>query len=153
MIVGVGVDVVDVARVRRMVERWGDRTLRRFLTPQERRYVSRQVHPAEHLAARIAAKEAVVKAFGDSCAGRLTWRTIEVARNTRGRPDIRLLGAARGLLAASAVGHRSLHVSLTHTHTHAAANVILVADEMPEGSSRRGSGRIAQKRRVHGSPS
>lgn len=128
MIIGVGVDIVEVARVARMVTRWGSRLERHLLTAAEWRYVRRQGRPAEHAAARIAAKEAVFKAFGDSRDGRLTWQTIEVARDDHGRPQIRLLDRARMLWSPRRGVRRALHVSLTHTHTHAVANAVLVEE-------------------------
>jgi holo-[acyl-carrier protein] synthase len=128
MIVGVGVDIVEVARVTRMLARWSRGAERHLLTPAEWRYVRRQGRPAEHAAARIAAKEAVFKAFGDSRDGRLTWQTIEVVRGGNGRPSVRLLGRAQALLVPRQGVRRTMHVSLTHTHAYAVANALLVEE-------------------------
>ncbi|MDR7556020.1 MAG: holo-ACP synthase [Armatimonadota bacterium] len=123
MIVGVGVDVVEVARIQRAIARWGDGFVRRIYTARE---VERAAAPAvlgPRLAARFAAKEAVMKALG--CGWReLTWREIEITHDPQGRPVVRLHGAAQRIAAARGVVE--VHVALSHTREHAIANAVAV---------------------------
>ena len=123
---GIGVDLVDVARVERMLDRFGERVLRRLLTPAERTYCVERAHQAPHVAARIAAKEAAFKALArDADARRIGWTELEVVRDDDGRPGMRLHGRAHA--AAARHGVRKVHVSITHERAHAAACVILEA--------------------------
>jgi holo-[acyl-carrier protein] synthase len=123
---GVGIDLVDVARVGRMLDQYGERVLGRLLTPTERSYCVDQAHPAQHVAARIAAKEAAFKALARDEEGlRIGWTELEVVRDADGRPGLRLYGRAGR--AAERLGVESIHVSITHERAHAAAFVILEA--------------------------
>lgn len=122
--VGVGVDLVEVARVRRMLVEKGTHVFDRLLTPAEARYCRSRPDPAEHVAVRLAAKEAVYKALQTSPAARgVGWREIEVVRAAGGRPDVRLAGLAARCAAELAV--RRVLVSLTHTHEAAVAVAVL----------------------------
>ena len=120
-LIGIGIDLVDIARVERMLARHGDRVLRRFLTERERAYVADKARPAMHIAARIAAKEAAYKAL-QSLAGMraVGWQDLEVSRQDDGRPYLKLHG-----LAATVPPGLSLLLSLTHTHGVAGAVAIL----------------------------
>jgi holo-[acyl-carrier protein] synthase len=122
MILGHGVDLAEVQRVRRSVERFGDRFLERVFTPAELAYAGDGPRRDEHLAARFAAKEAVLKALGMGWAQGVGWTDIEVAREASGRPVLVLHGKAREV--AVALGVRRWHVSLTHTGTMAMASVL-----------------------------
>lgn len=126
-VIGLGIDLVEVKEAERLLDRWGDRLLNRVLTDSERAYVLRFDDPAKHLAVRIAAKEAVYKAFQTvpNAAG-IRWRHIEVIRAGDGRPLIRLHGHAAEL-AATAGGLR-VSVSLSHSERTAGA-VALIEQE------------------------
>jgi holo-[acyl-carrier protein] synthase len=119
MIVGVGVDIVDVKRIRAALEspRTGERFRARVFTPEEVAYCSQRRSGHESFAARFAAKEAVMKALGHAYG----WREIEVTR-TDGPPGIRLHGRARE--QAAALGIRRISLSLSHTGALAIAHVI-----------------------------
>jgi holo-[acyl-carrier protein] synthase len=119
MILGVGIDIIEVARIRAAVERLGERFLERILTPGERGYCGTFANPAPHWAARFAAKEAVSKAFGTGIGTRLSWQDIEVARHASGQPYVILHPQGRRLLES--VGADRLHLSLSHTQQYAAA--------------------------------
>lgn len=122
-VVGVGIDVVDVARARAMLERQGDRLLARTLTAEERAYVLGAGAPAEALAARLAAKEAGYKALQALPGARgVSWQDLEVVRDGNGRPSLALHGLAARLVAEA--GPLAFHLSLTHSHTTAAAVVV-----------------------------
>ena len=122
-VLGVGIDLVEVSDAVRLLDRWGDRLLKRILTDQERGYLDRLALPAKHLAVRIAAKEAVYKALQSVPGAReVGWREIEVERSESGRPSIRLYGSAAR--AAEAGGVVRISLSLTHTeHTSAAVAI------------------------------
>ncbi len=122
-LIGVGIDLVDIARVERMIARHGDRVLSRFLTPNERLYVIGKHRPAMHIAARIAAKEAAYKAFQVLPGARaVSWRDLEVERETEGRPVLTLLGLARTL----ADRHGPLRVALSLSHSDATAGAVAI---------------------------
>jgi len=123
MILGTGIDIVDVARVAGSLERFGDRFLARILVPEEIAYCRSHRNPGPHIAARFAAKEAVSKAFGTGIGSALGWQDIEIRRRESGEPYVRLHGKGLDLLALR--GGRRLHVSLSHTATHAAAMAVL----------------------------
>lgn len=124
-VIGVGIDLVSVPRVQRLLERHGDRVLERLLTEAERAYCLTKVHPAQNVAARVAAKEAAFKALAlDQDALRIGWTELEVERDADGRPRLTLHG--RAAAAASRLGVTSSSLSLTHEREHAAAIVILL---------------------------
>ncbi len=128
MILGVGIDLVEVARIRQGVAREGDGFLDEFLTSGEIARCRARRDPFPSYAARFAAKEALGKALGTGVQGTMSWHDLEVCAGERGAPFLRLTGNAEA--AAAARGVESIHVSLTHDGAHAAAVVVL------EGSSR-----------------
>ena len=122
--VGIGLDIVEIPRVERLIADKGEAVFAKLLTADERAYVTSQPLPAQHLAARIAAKEAVYKALQalpDSRA--VGWQDIEVVRAREGFPSIRLLGLAVSL--AETVGGLTIHLSLSHTETTAGAVALI----------------------------
>ena len=125
-VVGVGVDLVEVARVRRMLAEKGAHVFDRLLTTGEATYCRSKPDPAESVAVRLAAKEAVYKALQGSAAARgIGWRDIEVVRAEDGRPDVALVGLAAQ--RAAALGVHRVMVSLSHTHEAAVAVAVLEA--------------------------
>ncbi len=124
MIGGVGIDLVEIARVERMLADKGDRVLARLFTEGEVAYAFGRARPAMHLAARLAAKEAAFKALAGSDEARLIgWREIEVVPREGHSPELRFLGRAEERMKELEI--RSVWVSLTHTDTTAAAVVVL----------------------------
>jgi holo-[acyl-carrier protein] synthase len=122
---GVGVDLVEVARVSKIIADKGARVFERLLTPAERAYCESRPDPATHVAVRLAAKEAVYKALQGSEAARgIGWREIEVTRASDGRPDVALTGSAAA--RAEALGVQRVLLSLSHTHQAAVAMAVLV---------------------------
>lgn len=134
MIVGVGVDLVEIARIRRAMARWHDRFLQRVFTEEELAYALRRRDPAEHLAARFAAKEATLKALGTGLTMGVRWREMEVRRARGERPTLQLSGRT-GALGASR-GVRALHLSLTHDGEYALAQVLAEGDPVAPGDPR-----------------
>ncbi|HET7585797.1 MAG TPA: holo-ACP synthase [Gemmatimonadaceae bacterium] len=124
MIAGMGMDVVDIARARRLLEHHGERALVRLFTPAEAAYARERTEPYQHLAARLAAKEAAFKALsGSEDARAIGWREIEVISSLHRAPTLRLHGRAAARAAELCV--RRIWVTLTHSHTTAAAVVVL----------------------------
>lgn len=118
-----GLDMVEVSRVADLLAEHGERFLARCFTSGERAYAEGQPRRrAEHLAARFAAKEAVLKALGTGLSGGIAWTEIEVTRDGSGAPGLRLTGVAAA--RARSLGVRSWAVSLTHTAALAAASVV-----------------------------
>jgi len=126
-VIGVGIDLVELDRVRQLLARRHDQAMERFLTEHEREYVASRPDPVPHMAARLAAKEAVYKALQalPDCRG-VGWREIQVWRAETGKPSVTLSGLAAA--AAETHGPLRIHLSLTHTHGSAAAVAILERD-------------------------
>jgi holo-[acyl-carrier protein] synthase len=123
MIVGTGVDIVEVERVGAALERFGPRFLKRIFTAAEIRYCDSKKNRVERYAARFAAKEAAFKALGTGWNLGVAWREVEVGHAAGGRPTLSFTGAAAKHAARLGAKHAAL--SLSHTRTQAVAQVIL----------------------------
>ena len=123
MTLGIGIDIIEVARIAASYEKFGERFVNRILLPDEIAYCRSHKNPAPFLAARFAAKEAVSKAFGTGIGAHLGWRDIEIRRRESGEPFVVLHGKGPDLFAAR--GAKQLLVSLSHTQTYAAATAVL----------------------------
>lgn len=123
MILGTGIDIIEVARIKASYERFGERFLNRILRPGEIAYCLSFKSPAPFLAARFAAKEAISKAFGTGIGKHLGWQDLEVGRKESGEPFAILHGNGRKLLEQRSA--RIVHLSLSHTDNYAAAVAIL----------------------------
>jgi holo-[acyl-carrier protein] synthase len=128
-----GIDLIEIARIERAVSRWGQRFLRRVFTPAELALYHQR---APSLAARWAAKEAAAKLLGVGLRGlgaasrpegALAWTDIEILADAQGRPTLTLRG--RAAERASALGLRAIALSLSHTHEHAIASVVALAED------------------------
>jgi holo-[acyl-carrier protein] synthase len=128
MIVGIGIDLAEVARIQRVFEKFGERFVERVLLPEEASYCLSHRRPAPFLAGRFAAKEAVSKALGTGIGERLGWHDIEVRRKESGEPYVILHGKGELLLAEKKAN--VVHLSITHTEVSAAAFVIL--EQLPK---------------------
>src|SRR5213080_4413529 len=123
MILGIGIDIIEVGRIQASYERFGERFLNRILHPDEISYCLSHKAPAPFQAARFAAKEAISKAFGTGIGAQLGWQDMEVRRKESGEPFVILHEAGQRLLHAR--GARAVLISLSHTQAHAAAVAIL----------------------------
>jgi holo-[acyl-carrier protein] synthase len=123
MILGTGVDIAEVARIRESIERFGDRFLRRIFTDGEIGYCERKATRYESYAARFAAKEAGMKALGTGWSRGVRWRDIEVVRAKGQRPTLQFHGEAA--VIAARLGTKNIALSITHTAEEALAHVIL----------------------------
>jgi holo-[acyl-carrier protein] synthase len=123
MILGTGVDLAEVPRIRASMERFGARFVARIYTPAEIAYVERKANKYERYAARFAAKEAGMKAIGTGWRHGVTWQDFEVINLPSGRPTLRFSGVAAQV--AAKLGVRTISLSLTHTSELGMAHVIL----------------------------
>jgi holo-[acyl-carrier protein] synthase len=123
MIVGTGIDIAEVPRIRQSIERFGQRFLQRIYTAGEMRYCDSKANRVERYAARFAAKEAAMKALGTGWNHGVRWRDCEVVRMPGGRPSMKFHGKA-GEFAAK-LGVKNTALSISHTEEQAIAQVIL----------------------------
>lgn len=120
MILGIGLDLENIDRIAAATERWGERFTRRVFTEGERAFARARANGARHLAARFAAKEAILKAL--KVPPGLSWQDMEITGGGKQAPEIVLSGRAKE--AADEMGVARLHLTLTHTRDTAAAVVI-----------------------------
>ncbi len=123
MIVGTGVDLCEVHRIRAAIERHGRRIIERVYTEREIAYAESKANKFERYAARFAAKEAGMKALGTGWRGGIAWRDFEVTNLKSGRPTLAFHGKAAEI--AEKMGVRNIALSMTHTSVQAMAQVIL----------------------------
>jgi len=123
MILGIGIDIIEVARVQASHERFGERFLNRLLLADEIAYCLSHKNPAPFLAARFAAKEAISKAFGTGIGASLGWQDMEIRRKDSGEPFVILHGKGKKLFKSRRV--KNLLISLSHTANYAAATAVL----------------------------
>jgi holo-[acyl-carrier protein] synthase len=126
-VLGIGVDLVENARIEHSLERFGDRFLQRVFTTGEIEYSQSMKYPARHLAARFAAKEAVSKAFGTGIGKSMGWKDIDVRRKESGEPYVVLEGGAKKLAEGRNVSKVS--ITLSHTEHHAMAMIVVEASD------------------------
>lgn len=120
MIQGIGVDVVDVQRMKTALDAWGPALIKKMFTETEIAYCKSRKHPHEHFAARFAAKEAVSKAMETGWSGKFRWKDVEVVNEPSGAPKVILYEYVAGQLAQSRV-----HLSLSHTENTVVAFVVI----------------------------
>jgi len=123
MIIGSGIDMVEIRRIQHAIDRYGQRFLDRVFTADEQAYCKRKRNSAESFAARFASKEAGAKALGTGISFGVSWLEIEVVREPSGRPSLRFYGRAAQI--ASGMGFARAALSITHTAALATASVIL----------------------------
>lgn len=124
VLLGLGADLIEVARIRSVVLRHGDRFIERILTDEERAYCAGMAHPHKHIAARFAAKEAVSKCFSTGIGSELGWKSISVYHGARHEPLVRLDERGQALLAH--VGGTRVLLTLSHTENYAMAVAAIV---------------------------
>jgi holo-[acyl-carrier protein] synthase len=124
-VIGIGVDLVECARIQHSIDRFGDRFLHRVFTDGEIEYSMSMKFPARHLAARFAGKEAVSKAFGTGIGKAMGWRDIDVRKKSSGEPYLVFGGGAEKLAKERKV--TGAWITLSHTEHHAMAMIVLEA--------------------------
>jgi holo-[acyl-carrier protein] synthase len=125
-IVGIGFDIVETARIKQALEKFGDRFLKRIFLPAEVAYCQSMKFPELHLAARFAAKEALSKAFGTGIGKTIGWRDLEIVKRMSGEPEVVLHDGAERL--AIKLGIKQVLVSLSHTKNYGAANALVTVE-------------------------
>ena len=125
MIVGIGIDLVETARIRDIFQRHGSRLLNRILTEAEQAYVLRHADPTQRIAGRWVAKEAALKALGTGLSQGIRWRDLEILPDEHGKPILTLSGEA--LKVASRLKATVIHITITHVDSMAMGQVILEA--------------------------
>ena len=123
MVIGIGTDLIEIARIEQSIARFGDRFLERVFTPAEMLYCRRKKNAAESFAARFAAKEAGAKALGTGISHGISWLELEVLREPSGKPTLALTG--RAAARAQSLGITRISLSLTHSRTTALAIVLM----------------------------
>jgi holo-[acyl-carrier protein] synthase len=123
MIFGVGIDLVNIPRMETVLQRWGDRFVKRVFTKQEAEICYQRAHPASSFALRFAAKEAFSKALGLGMREGIWWRDIEVFHLTGGRPTLKLWGKSSEICREKGIAR--LHLSLSDEGSYGVAVVIL----------------------------
>ena len=118
----VGIDLIEIDRVRRALDRHGDGFRERCFTPAEREYCESKPNPAQHYAGRFAAKEAILKLLGTGWRGKIAWTDIEVTNNSAGRPEVTLSGEVKAI--ADRMGIKHISISITHTANFAIASAV-----------------------------
>ena len=119
----VGIDLVDIPRIKQAIERYGERFIGRVFTPWEIQYCLSKINPELSFAGRFAVKEAVFKAIGTGFAEGVKWTSVEIVNDRKGHPEVRLGQAIR-----KHIGSKKIIVSLSHTREYAVASAIMVSD-------------------------
>ncbi|MBK1877884.1 holo-ACP synthase [Pelagicoccus mobilis] len=123
-VLGIGVDIVSVSRIRDLIERQGERFIERVYTDTEREYCAKFRDPAERYAARFAAKEAVAKAFSSGIGEQLNWKSVGIVSGERGQPEVEL--DEKGKVLLYQVGGENVAISLSHTDDTAIAFAAII---------------------------
>jgi holo-[acyl-carrier protein] synthase len=125
LVCGIGIDMIEVARVARVEQRHGERFLHRIFTPLELEKI--HGNRSQYLAARFAAKEAALKALGTGMSGGVRWVEVEVDNLPSGQPTLNFSGTAQ--VRALSLGVKRFHITISHTAEHALAQVVLEGEE------------------------
>lgn len=110
MILGIGIDVVELSRMRELIGRWGERFVNKVFTQREIEYASSKADGTQHFAGRFAVKEAVAKALSTGWSGGFRWKDVEVTNDSSGKPSVQLYGTVKELLKGS-----NVLVSISHS--------------------------------------
>ena len=126
-IVAHGIDLVDCPRIEQMIQRHGERFIKRVFTAAEQAYAQKNKNEVEKLAGRFAAKEAVLKLVGTGWRGKIAWTDIEIINNPAGQPEVTLSGEVKKI--ADKLGIKHVSVSITHTANFAIASAVALAEK------------------------
>jgi holo-[acyl-carrier protein] synthase len=126
-IVAHGIDLVDCPRIEQMMQRHGERFLKRIFTVSEQTYAEANRNTIEKLAGRFAAKEAILKLMGTGWRGKIAWTDIEIINNAVGQPEVTLEGEVKEIAEKLGIGHIS--ISITHTANFAIASAVALTKE------------------------
>ncbi|MBD3168223.1 MAG: holo-[acyl-carrier-protein] synthase [candidate division Zixibacteria bacterium] len=121
MVKAIGIDIIEIERIKNVIDKWGDRFLRKVYTPWEISYCQEKAYPEYSFAARFAVKEAVFKALGGGTEIGIKWTSIEVVNHRSGKPMIKMGGKVKEI-----VGEGEILISISHTHRYAVAQALLL---------------------------
>lgn len=122
MIVGTGIDIIEIDRIKNSIQKYSDRFKKKIFTQKEIEYCDSQAEPAKHFAARFSVKEAVLKCFGTGMSGGILWKDIEVDKLESGQPILNLYGKGGKIFDQLNLKH--IHISITHDKSYAVAHAI-----------------------------
>lgn len=122
MIFGTGIDIIEIDRIKRSIQKYSDRFEKKVFTQKEIDYCQSQADPGKHFAARFSVKEAVLKCFGTGMTGGISWKDIEVDKQESGQPVLKLYGKGKELFDQLKL--KSIHISITHDKNYAVAHAI-----------------------------
>lgn len=126
-IIAHGIDLVDFPRIEQMMQRHGERFLKRVFTHVEQAYAEASRNSVEKLAGRFAAKEAILKLMGTGWRGKIAWTDIEITNNASGQPEVTLRGEVKDIADRLGIGHIS--ISITHTANFAIASAVALTQK------------------------
>ncbi len=126
MIIGNGIDIVEIGRIQRAIQRWGKEFSTRVFTTEEITYSQAKKFSSQHLAVRFAAKEATIKAFSSAGVRFVRWKDIEILNDNSGKPQVKLHGYYKRLQRERRIN--DVLLSMSHAKDYALASVILVGD-------------------------
>lgn len=127
MIIGSGIDIVEIARIQRAIQKWGKEFLTRVFTTEEIAYSQNKKFSSQHLAVRFAVKEAIIKALSVGGVRFVRWKDIEVLNDNSGKPRVKLHGYYERLQRERRIS--DVIISMSHAKDYALASVVLVSDE------------------------
>ena len=122
MIFGIGIDIIEIDRIKKSIQKYSDRFEQKVFTQKEVDYCHSQADPAKHFAARFSVKEAVLKCFGTGITGGILWKDIEVDKQESGQPILNLHGKGKELFRQLEL--KRIHISITHDKNYAVAHAI-----------------------------
>ena len=122
MIVGTGIDIVEIGRIKHSIIKYSDRFKNKVFTQKEIDYCHSQADPAKHFAARFSVKEAVLKCFGTGITWGISWKDVEVENKKSGQPTLNLYGKGKELFYQLKI--KRIHISITHDKSYAVAHAI-----------------------------
>ena len=126
-IVAHDIDLVDCPRIEQMIQRHGERFVKRVFTAAEQAYAEKNKNEVEKLAGRFAAKEAILKLIGTGWRGKIAWTDIEIINNPTGQPEVTLSGEVRKI--ADKLGIKHISISITHTANFAIASAVALTEK------------------------
>ncbi len=122
MIFGIGLDIIEIARIQKMLEKHAERFTHKIFTKNEVKYCQSRPNPGNHFAARFAAKEAVLKSLGTGMAQGINWKDIEIVNESSGRPILYLTGKGKEIF--DTLNLKNIHISISHDKVYAIAQAI-----------------------------
>ncbi|MBI5043067.1 MAG: holo-ACP synthase [Nitrospirae bacterium] len=127
MIFGIGIDLVKIKRIEKAVTRWHEHFVDRVFTKKEQEYSYRQSNPYQHFAARLAAKEAILKAIGTGWSGGIKWTDVEIINSEKGKPEVIAHGKVKDMI--DLYGIKEIMISLSHDTEYAIAQAVLTGEK------------------------